>query len=353
MSKQKRTRVFPLIALSCFALADLCSAQANPQAGSNEPVAIVSGQSIYERDLMSVAGPGLLDLRKQEYKLKSDALNQCIRKKLIEVEAKKRGLSAEELLKQEVDSKIAEPSDDEAKGYYLALRSQTSLPFDQIKPQAKQLLKNSEIQQAREAYADSLRDKAEISILLQPPSVQVGYDPARVKGSADAPVTIVEFADFQCPFCSRVQPALKDVLARYQGKVKLAYRDFPLSQIHQHAEMAAEASHCALTQGKYWEMNDAMFADQSNLDEAALVKTAASLGMDRNSFSSCLKSGKYKAVVQQDFDAGSQAGVNATPTFFINGEFLSGAQSDADFTKIIDRQLSALGGTASAQASSR
>jgi protein-disulfide isomerase len=353
MPKQKRTRVFPLIVLSCFALADLCSAQANPQAGSNEPVAIVAGQSIYERDLMSVAGPGLLDLRKQEYKLKSDALNQCIRKKLIEVEAKKKGLSVEELLKREVDSKIAEPSDDEAKGYYLALRSQTSLPFDQIKPQAKQLLKNSEIQQSREAYADSLRDKAEISILLQPPSVQVGYDPARVKGTADAPVTIVEFADFQCPFCSRVQPALKDVLARYQGKVKLAYRDFPLSQIHQHAEMAAEASHCALTQGKYWEMNDAMFADQSNLEEAALVKTAARLGMDANAFSSCLKSGKYKAVVQQDFDAGSQAGVNATPTFFINGEFLSGAQSDADFTRIIDRQLSALGGTASAQASSR
>jgi protein-disulfide isomerase len=346
-------RAFSLMLLSCLTLANFCSAQVDQIAGSNEPVAIVAGQSIYERDLMSVAGPGLLDLRKQEYKLKSDALNQCIRKKLIEVEAKKRGLSAEELLKQEVDSKIAEPSDGEAKGYYLALRSQTSLPFDQIKPQAKQLLKNSEIQQAREAYADSLRDKAEISILLQPPSVQVGYDPARVKGSADAPVTIVEFADFQCPFCSRVQPALKDVLARYQGKVKLAYRDFPLSQIHQHAEMAAEASHCALTQGKYWEMNDAMFADQSNLEEAALVKTAASLGMDQNSFSSCLKSGKYKAVVQQDFDAGSQAGVNATPTFFINGEFLSGAQSDADFTKIIDRQLSALGKTALAQASSR
>jgi protein-disulfide isomerase len=163
----------------------------------------------------------------------------------------------------------------------------------------------------------------------------------------------VEFADFQCPFCSRVQPLLKDVLGKYKGKVKLAYLDFPLSQIHQHAEMAAEASRCALTQGKYWEMHDAMLADQSKLDEAALVKTAAGLGMDQNSFASCLKSGKYKAVVQQDLEAGSQAGVNATPTFFINGEFLSGAQSDADFTKIIDRQLSALGKTALAQASSR
>jgi protein-disulfide isomerase len=353
MFKQKLTTTFPLMLLSCLTFANLCSAQAKPQAGSDEPVAIVAGHPIYEQDLMSVAGPGLLDLRKQEYKLKNDALNQCIRKKLIEVEAKKKGLSSEELLKLEVDSKIAEPSDDEAKGYYLALRNQTSLPFEQIKPQAKQLLKNSEIQQAREAYADSLRDKSQVSILLQPPSVQVGYDPARVKGSADAPVTIVEFADFQCPFCSRVQPALKGLLARYQGKVKLAYRDFPLSQIHPHAEMAAEASHCALTQGKYWEMNDAMFADQSKLEETALIKTAAGLGMDKDSFATCLRSGKYKAVVQQDFDAGSHAGVNATPTFFINGEFLSGMQSDADFIRIIDRQLSALGMTASAQASSR
>jgi protein-disulfide isomerase len=324
-----------------------------PAQDSPKPLATVAGQPIYEQDLMSVAGPNLLELHKQEFKAKNDALDSLIRKKLIEVEAKKKGLSTAELLKQEVDSKLAEPSDDEAKSYYLAVKDQTTLPFDQIKLQVKQLLKNSEIQQAREKYADSLRDKAEVSILLQPPVVQVGYDSARVKGNTDAPITIVEFADFQCPYCGKVQLALNDVLGKYKGKVKLAYRDFPLSQIHQHAEMAAEASRCALTQGKYWEMHDAMFADQSKLDEAALVKTAAGLGMDQNSFASCLKSGKYKAVVQQDLEAGSQAGVNATPTFFINGEFLSGAQSDADFTKIIDRQLSALSGTASAQASSR
>jgi protein-disulfide isomerase len=225
------------------------------------------------------------------------------------------------------------------------------LPFEQIKSQVKQLLKNAEIQQAREQYAESLRDKVEVSILLQPPVVHVDYDTARVKGSADAPVTIVEFADFQCPYCSRAQPMLKEVLAKYKGRVKLAYQDFPLSQIHEHAETAAEASRCALAQGKYWEMHDAMFADQSKLDEAALVKTAGGLGLEQKSFESCLKSGKYKAVVQRDLEAGSQAGVNGTPTFFINGEFLSGPQSDADFAKIIDRQLSAPGGKGLAQAS--
>ena len=133
---------------------------------------------------------------------------------------------------------------------------------------------------------------------------------------------------------------LKNVLEKYIGKVKLAYLDFPLAPIHPHAELAAEASRCALDLGKYWEMHDAMLADQSKLDEVALVKTAAGLGMDQNTFSSCLKSGKYKGAVQQDLEAGSQAGVSATPSFFINGEFLGGVRSDADFNAIIDRQLS-------------
>jgi len=353
MSRKKCMRTPLLALLACVALATLCSAQDTPQARPDQPVAVVAGQPIYEQDLMAAAGPGLLDLRKQEYKLKSDALNQAIRKKLVEAEAKKKGLSTEELLKQEVDSKIAEPSDDEAKGYYLALKNETSLPFEQVKAQAKQLLKKAEIEQAREQYADSLRDSVEISVLLHPPLVKVSYDPARIRGSADAPVTIIEFADFQCPFCNRIEPALNEVLAKYEGKVKLSYRDFPLSQIHPNAKIAAEASRCALDQGKYWEMHDAMFADQSQLDEAALVKTAAAQDMDRKSFESCLKSGKHEAAVQQDFQAGSEAGVNATPTFFINGEFLSGVQSDADFAQIIDRQLSVLSRGTATRTSSR
>src|SRR5262249_53505716 len=158
-----------------------------------------------------------------------------------------------------------------------------------------------------------------------------------VQGELNAPITIVEFADFQCPFCGRVQPLLKDVLAKYKGKVKLAYRDFPLAPIHPHAEIAAEASRCALDQGKYWEMHDAMYSDQTKLDEAALVKTATRLGLNDASFASCMRSGKYKELVQQDLQAGTEAGVNATPSFFINGEFLGGAQSAADFATIIDR----------------
>jgi protein-disulfide isomerase len=318
---------------------------------SPKPIAEVNGQPIYEQDLMSTIGPKLLDLRNQEFELKSDALNSVIRKKLIDIEAKKKGYTSEELLKREVDVKIADPSDDEAKGYYLAAKGGTTLPFDQVKSQVKRLLKNAEIERARDEYADSLRNKAQIAFLLQPPAVDVSYDAARVRGNADAPVTIVEFADFQCPYCRKAEATLNQLLTKYDGRVKLAYRDFPLSQIHDHAELAAEASHCALSQGKFWEMHDAMFADGAKLDEPALIKSAGLLGMDQSSFESCLESGKYKATVQRDITAASQAGVEATPAFFINGEFLNGARPEADFAKIIDRKLAGAGATNAVRAS--
>src|SRR5213593_3909400 len=310
---------------------------------SQKPLATVAGQPIYEQDLMSVAGPGLLDLRKQEYKLKSDALDIVIRKKLIEVEAKKRGLSTEELLKQEVDSKISEPSDDEAKGYYFAVKAQTSLAFDDVKAQVKQLIKNNEIQQARDKYADSLRDKSEVSILLQPSStVHVTYDAARAQGNPDAPVTIVEFADYQCPFCKKSEDTLKALLSKYGGRVKLAFLDFALSEIHGQAGSAAEAARCAGEQGKFWEYHDSLFAD-SKLDEASLIERAQKLRLDESAFRSCLTSGKFQQDIRANREQGAEAGVTGTPAFFINGVFLSGAQPQAEFEKIIDSQLALKG----------
>ncbi len=325
----------------------ILSAQNSPT-----PIATVDGQPIYEEELMSVAGTRLLELRNQEYKAKSDALDQLVLKKLIEAEARKKGLTAEELLKQEVDSKIAEPSDDEAKGYYLAGKNQTTLPFDQIKSQVKRLLKTSEIQEARDKYAESLRAKADVAILLRPPQVEVGYDPGRLRGDPKAPVTIVEFSDFQCPYCKKAAATLKDVLAKYSGRVKLAYRDFPMRTLHPQAQLAAEAARCAGEQGKFWEYHDALFgADQPKLDEAGLTSTARSLGLDEKSFSSCLASGKFKAQIEQDVQDGTRAGVSGTPGFFINGVFVNGAQPEEAFTKIIERELGAAGSKTSTRAS--
>jgi protein-disulfide isomerase len=298
-----------------------------------------------------VAGPSLVELRNQEFKVKSDALNQLMRQKLIEAEAKRKGVTAEELLQQEVDSKIAEPSDDEAKGYYLAAKNQSSLSFEEIKPQIKQLLKTAEIQQAREGYGESLRAKANISVRLKPPKVQVAYDPARVRGDVKAPVTIVEFSDFQCPFCQKAEPILKDLLAKYNGQVKLAILDFPMRSLHPQAQIAAEAARCAEQQGKFWPYHDVLFADQTKLDETGLAQSARSLGLDENSFQSCLKSGKFKAQIEHDVQEGTKAGVAGTPAFFIDGISLNGVQPEAEFEKIINTELGDIGGGSSAEAS--
>jgi protein-disulfide isomerase len=318
---------------------------------SQKLIATVDGQPIYEQDLMSVAGPSLVGLRDQEFKVKSDALNQLMRQKLIEAEAKKKSVTAEELLKQEVDSKIAEPSDDEAKGYYLAAKSESSLAFEEIKAQIKQLLRTAEIQQAREKYVESLRAKANVSVRLQSPKVEVAFDPARVRGDAKAPVTIVEFSDFQCPFCEKAEPILKDLLAKYNGQVKLAFLDFPMRSLHPQAQIAAEAARCAEQQGKFWQYHDVLFADQTKLDEAGLAQSARGLGLDENSFQSCLKSGKFKAQIEHDVQEGTKAGVVGTPAFFIDGISLNGVQPEAAFEKIINTELADIGGGSSTGAS--
>src|SRR3989442_1515172 len=325
--------------LSCWMLAALCFAQGKPQASPGEVIATVAGQPIYEQDLAAELGPKLLQLRTQEYQMKSKALDELIRKKLIDAEAQKRGISADKLLEQEVDPKVADPSDAEVEGYYLAVQGQADQPLQEIKPQIQKVLKLLKTQQARQDYGDALRAKAETSVLLRPPKVEVGYDPARVRGGAKAPVTIVEFSDFQCPYCKKAEAILKDLLRKYNGQIKLAYRDFPLRGLHPQAQLAAEAGRCAEEQGKFWEYHDALLADQSKLDEAGLVKTAQTLGLNEKSFQTCLTGGKFKAQIEQDVQEGTQAGVSGTPGFFINGEFVNGTQTEAEFEKIIEREL--------------
>ncbi len=335
--------------LLCLALPLACLGQGASTAQPGDPIATVAGQSIYEQELLPALGPRLLQLRNQEYQMKSRALEDLIRQKLLEAEAKKRGLSSEKLLEEEVDSKISEPTDAEVEGYYLAQKNQLNQPFQEVKLQLQEALKLLKVQQARQDYADSLRAKAKVAVLLRPPKVEVGYDPARVKGNRKASVTIVEFSDFQCPYCKKAEATLKHLLAKYNGRVKLAYRDFPLRALHPQAQMAAEAARCAGEQGKFWEFHDALYADQSKLDEPGLAEHARSLGLDEKSFQSCLEAGKFKAQIEQDVQEGSKAGVAGTPSFFINGTFVNGAQPEAEFEKIIDAELTILGNRDSTQ----
>ena len=310
---------------------------------ADQPIAIVDGKPVYRHDLTGNTATQMVQIRQQEYKIQSDALDGLIRQKVVEEEAKKQGISVDQLYEKEVDSKVPDPSEAEVRGYYFAVERQVNQPFEKAEPQLAKVVKTLEIQQAREKYADSLRSRADVAILLQPPTIETGKnDPLRVEGNPHAPITIVEFADYQCPFCSRAESTVTDVLKKYNGKVNLAFRDFPLSTIHPHAEAAAEASRCAEAQGKFWPMHDAMYADQSKLAEADLLETAARLGMDRGSFAACLKSDRYQAAIHEDVEAGQGAGVTGTPAFFINGRFLNGSVPESQFEEIINSELAAL-----------
>ncbi len=344
------TRLF-LICASCLALTTLGWAQAAPQEKHDDPLAVVDGQPIYAHDLAGAIAQKMLQLRNQEYEVRRQALEDLIRKKLVEIEAKKRGIAPEKLLEEEADAKVSEPSDAELKGYYLAAKDQIKQPFDQVKAQLRARVQQLEIQQARRAYEDSLRANANVVVLLRPPTVEVAFDPARVRGDPNAPITIVEFGDFECPYCRQAEATLNDLLAKYKGRVKLAFRDFPLRPIHPQAEIAAEAARCAGAQGKFWEFHDALYSDQSKLTEPDLIATAQKLDLDGKVFGSCLADAKFADQIEQDVQAGTQLGVDATPTFFINGALLQGAQPESKFEEIIDDELSSLAKPRSAGAS--
>lgn len=317
------------------------SAQSStPAKQSPSSLATVDGQPITEEDIDPLVAGQLRPLRDQEYQIKRKALDNLIGQKVVDAEAKKKGLTPEQLYQQEVDAKVPEPTEVELNAIYAVQREQLGgKPFEEVKSQLSQNLKRAKIQQARQEYSAKLRDQAKVAVFLGPPKTQVGFDPARVRGNPKAKVMIVEFSDYQCPYCGQVEATLKSVLAKHRDTVALAFRDMPITQIHPMAMGAAEASRCAGEQGKFWEMHDLLFGDQAGLDHAGLVAKAVKLQLDEKQFESCLSGEKYKAQIQLDSQEGMRAGVSGTPGFFINGFFMSGAQPEAIFEKAIQEQL--------------
>ena len=327
--------------LSTLLLQVCCLAQSSGPAKSTETLATVGGQPITEDDLLPSVASKLISLRNLEYQMKKQALDNLIDQRLLEAEAKRKGLSADKFLEQEVDTKVAEPTDAELNAYYLAQKAELNRPLNEAKAQLEPSLKQAKVQQARQAFYAHLREQAKVVVLLSPPRVEVSVDPARVRGNPKAKVMIVEFSDFQCPYCGGVQATLQSVLAKHPDTVALAYRDMPMSKIHPLARKAAEAARCAGEQGKFWEYHDLLFADQSKLDQDGLMDKARTLKLDEQQFESCLGSEKFKAQIQQDSQEGMRAGVSGTPGFFINGIFLSGSQPESAFENLVQEQLSA------------
>ena len=246
--------------LCSLSLAAAAPAQNQQSTRLKQPIATVDGQSIYEDDLAPTVQGQLLPLRNQEYDVKRKALDALIEQKLLEEAAKAKGITTEQLLAQNVDAKVTNPSDAEIHGFYMAVRDRAgNRPLEELKPQIVAALKQAQIQQARQDYMKSLREHANVAVLMSAPRVDVAYDPARVRGNPHAPVMIVEFSDYQCPYCHQAEPTVEAILAKYGDKVSLSYRDYPLRAIHENAEIAAEASRCALEQGKFWDYHDQLF----------------------------------------------------------------------------------------------
>jgi protein-disulfide isomerase len=306
-----------------------------------DPLAIVSGKPIYDEDVLPYVQGQLFQLRVQEFDVKNKALEDLVNQKLLESEGQRRGTTTEKVLEQEVDAKVPNPTDAELQALYIVQKQQLGKPFEEIKPQLNQLLKQARVQQARQDYYKRLRDQAGVSILLKKPTLELADDPARLRGNPKAPVLIIEFSDFECPYCQAVEPTLRNLLSKYKDRVKLAYRDLPLREIHPQAELAAEAARCASDQSKFWEYHDLLFQNQNKLTREGLLDQARTLKLDEKQFDSCLASGKYKTQVEQDRQLGLKAGLSGTPGFFVNGKMMSGNLPQETFEKFIDGELGA------------
>jgi protein-disulfide isomerase len=312
------------------------------QKSDNAELAVVDGRSVMAADLQKYAGKEISAQRESLYKLEKQKLEEYINAFLLTHEAKKRGVSVESLLDQEVNSKILPVGDDEIAAFYKLDKARIAVDLDKVREPIRDYLHKQKIEAQKALFFKSLRSKAKVITYLKAPPVfraQLSVAGEPFKGFEKAPVTIVKFEDFQCPFCKRVQPALKELLSHYNDKVKLVHKDLPLESIHPESRQAAEAARCAYEQGKFWEYHDELYANSPKASADNLKSYAKQVGLNVDSFDACFASRKYKAIVQQDLSEGMQLGLSGTPTIFINGREISGNQSRATFEGIIDEEL--------------
>ena len=327
--------------LLSIALPWLASAMFAQNAAEPEIVAEVDGQRILLQDLRQVSGERLAKLEEQAYQLKRQELEEMITARLLAGEARRRNISVASLIDAEITSKAAAVTPEEIHRVYELNKNQLQKPEAEVQEQIRTLLRDQKIAQRRQEYARSLQANAKVSIHLDPPPpfrTEVGTQgPSR--GAADAPVTIVEFEDFQCPFCKKAQSTVEQILSRYQGKVRVVHRDFPLQPLHPASLKAHEAARCAEEQGKFWEYRDLLYKNTPAASPDQLKDYASLIGLNLPSFNQCLDSGKFQMVVEKDETEGGRLGVQGTPAFFINGRPLPGAQPESEFARVVDEEL--------------
>lgn len=330
------------------ALLSACSTSAQP-AKSQAPadvVATIGSSPITLADVdakalqESVSNFGSVRLAQALYLARRSALDEIIATRLIAVEAAARGVTPEALVKKEIDAATTAPTDQDVAFWYQTNPSAVQgRPLEQLKTAIAALLAEQRVSEAHDRFVDSLKAKTPVVISLEPPRQRIATDKSPSKGPADAPIELVEFSDFQCPFCQRAYPTVEQVLKAYEGRIRFVYRHLPLPN-HPAARPAAEASACAGQQGQFWPFHDRLFANPNQLTDAGFKAHAAALGLDTAKFNACVDSHQTKAEVDRDLKDANDAGVSSTPSFFINGRSLDGAQPFAAFKRLIDEELS-------------
>jgi protein-disulfide isomerase len=301
-------------------------------------VATVQGQPIAAEDLTNALRGELLRLQIQRYQTLREKLDDLIANKIFNLEAAQRGVPVQQFVHDEISAKIQTVTPEQVQAFYEANKNRIKQPLEKVSEQITSYLQQQAQEKRRQALLKELQPRYPVTVALRAPTVEIATEGEPSLGPANAPVTIVEFSDFQCPYCRQAQGTLKQLMAAYEGKIKLVFRDFPLRTIHPQAQKAAEAAQCAAEQQQFWPYHDKLFAS-TNFQMDELKKFAQELELNMEQFTSCLDSSKYAAGIDADMQAGQQAGVNATPTFFVNGYPLSGAASYERFKELVDAAL--------------
>jgi len=303
-------------------------------------VARVDRVAIRADELDERVATRLMRLRQEEYEIRRQALEEMIGERLLEKEAGARGISKEDVLRDEVDHQVQEPDPKLLEQLY----EQNKARFGgktkaEVLGELRKALRNRQRSERQAAFQATLRQKAQVEVALSAPRMDVAIPAsAPTLGPNGAPVTIVEFTDYQCPFCHRAQATIDQVLSTYAGKVQLVHRDFPLEG-HPQAFPAARASRCAGEQGKFWDYHRSLMGAPGPMDEADLQSRAARLKLDSAAFAACVASRRYDAAIQESTEAGIKAGVDSTPAYFINGRLIIGARPFEAFKDVIDAEL--------------
>jgi protein-disulfide isomerase len=313
------------------------AAESSGNTGSAGVVVVeINGAKITLGDFEQKHPMALFQARNTFYETQRKAVVSFVDEYLLEEQAKKEGLTVEQLWDKHVNSQIAKtPSDEALHVYYEGV--DTKETFEAVRDRIIESIRDRRTSVAKDAFMQSLRDKAKVSYHVAPPRVQMSMKDTPVRGAANAPVTMVEFADYECPYCQQIQPTLDKLEAEFKGKIAFAYKDMPLP-MHPDAPKAAEAAHCAEAQGKYWEFHD-LLAHNKQLAMPALKENARTLKLDTAAFDKCLDSGEKAAIIKEHQSEAQALGVQGTPTFVINGRFINGTPDYDGLRKILEEEI--------------